>query len=163
MTPPTAPDTGAIRQRLEKITPGPWEAEWTPVGKGYTRIIGGVDGDAYDDGSPRTISTHVCDVIDNTDEEANLDFIVHAPADIAALLAEVESRRWQPIETAPKDGTYILAYPVLNQVACVVSWQRTRGWLGCWRMPMTNEAAPYDPTHWMPLPEPPQAKEGDTP
>lgn len=57
---------------------------------------------------------------------------------------------WQPIETAPKDGTHILAFPVLLNVACVVSWSGT----GYWRLPMTDKATPYTPTKWMPVPAP---------
>lgn len=60
---------------------------------------------------------------------------------------------WQPIETAPRDGTHILAYPVLLDVACVVSWHG-RGHAGYWRLPMTDGATPYTPTHWMPVPSP---------
>lgn len=69
---------------------------------------------------------------------------------------------WQPIETAPKDGTEILAYyPSCQNEPCirVVSWwggyecetcgaRALEGWGG---------DKPYDfgrwqPTHWMPLP-----------
>jgi len=60
---------------------------------------------------------------------------------------------WQTIETAPKDGTHILAYPVLLDVACVVSWHG-KGQAGYWRLPMTDRIAPYRPTVWMPVPKP---------
>ena len=60
---------------------------------------------------------------------------------------------WQPIETAPRDGTHILAYPVLLDVACVVSWGGI-GHAGYWRLPMTDRVAPYHPTHWMSVPKP---------
>ena len=59
---------------------------------------------------------------------------------------------WQPIATAPRDGTHILAYPVLQAVACVVSWRGT-GQAGYWRLPMTERAAPYSPEWWMPIPK----------
>lgn len=68
---------------------------------------------------------------------------------------------WQPIETAPKERGLILL------------WRPTTHWkvdLGCWR-PNTIKAAHWGswnampiywciqnpPTHWMPLPEPPDA------
>ncbi len=71
---------------------------------------------------------------------------------------------WQPIETAPKDGTYILAFEnfeVAGPLMCVMGWTDTgehiehdsitEGW--------TKEGSGYlgecNPTHWMPLPEPP--------
>ena len=64
---------------------------------------------------------------------------------------------WQPIETAPKDGTSILVYSekgdkgaFLPGGMAVDRWQReyTTGF---------GEFNPYHwpPTHWMPLPEPP--------
>lgn len=60
---------------------------------------------------------------------------------------------WQPIETAPRDGTHILAFPVLLDVACVVSWHG-KGHAGYWRLPMTEKVTPYQPTMWMHVPKP---------
>jgi len=66
---------------------------------------------------------------------------------------------WQPIETAPKDGTRILAYGFCGyeDVAGIatVKWHR-----GSWVCD-PNEATEYDYeecelTHWMNLPEPPK-------
>lgn len=81
---------------------------------------------------------------------------------------------WQPIESAPKDGTEILA--CVNGFVPAVAWweelpddimehiserekwrsveaaefeteeQWMEHWTGSW----------YEPTHWMPLPEPPE-------
>ena len=81
---------------------------------------------------------------------------------------------WQPIETAPKDGTHILAfaYP-LAIIPLVCCWQQApegirdqcKEWQWKW-----SEAddffrdddlfrywieMEYNPTHWMPLPPPP--------
>lgn len=66
--------------------------------------------------------------------------------------------QWQPIETAPKDGTKFLAYPVFGKPCEVhiVWWEklvRVSGWramFGVW--------SPREPTHWMPLPAPPDVK-----
>jgi hypothetical protein len=61
---------------------------------------------------------------------------------------------WKLIETAPKDGTSFLACVGIWQTVCV--WHRHQR---CW---VTNGPvySRYDvdeqPTHWMPLPEPPQ-------
>lgn len=68
---------------------------------------------------------------------------------------------WQPIETAPKDGTEIL----LSDGACV----SIGGWLS--RQDVGDECpfgtdpgwwavACHNPTHWMPLPDPP-TQEGE--
>jgi hypothetical protein len=70
---------------------------------------------------------------------------------------------WQPIETAPKDGTEIdLWYPDLGRQPAA-HWDTTGlgfGW--CW--PNWNEGRletvirpNIAPTHWMPIPEPPGA------
>jgi hypothetical protein len=77
---------------------------------------------------------------------------------------------WQPIETAPKDGTTILlwlrerqnsggrrtAYPVIDDLR-VGHWVITDGY-GRWRYLTNGYAYGQDNTftHWMPLPEPPK-------
>jgi len=62
--------------------------------------------------------------------------------------------QWQPIETAPKDGTDVLIAEY-GDVA-IAHWDRFgRGrWLG----PRDNygQCEIMQPTHWLPLPEPPQ-------
>jgi len=61
---------------------------------------------------------------------------------------------WQPIETAPKDGVYILALCRANPLSprrYEFARMGARGWIR-----QDGRAVPYEPTHWMPLPEPPQ-------
>jgi len=62
--------------------------------------------------------------------------------------------KWQPIETAPKDGTHFLAYwpehdldPHMKQYH-VCHYAHGAIW-PCW---ITEDDLP---THWMPLPPPP--------
>lgn len=86
-------DLEPIEAREKKATSGPWAADENPPVDSYLRITGGFDGDAYDDGSTRLISTHICDVIDGEDEFANAFFIAHAREDIPKLLAEVKRLR----------------------------------------------------------------------
>jgi hypothetical protein len=65
---------------------------------------------------------------------------------------------WQPIETAPKDGTGVLGWwPLWTAFPVRIWWQNNQ-----WRMAEDHPATWYDgmprwhgPTHWMPLPEPP--------
>lgn len=58
---------------------------------------------------------------------------------------------WQPIETAPKDGTPILGWPgTMNGYPYVVQYSH-----GLWREADGELYHLYEPTHWMPLPEPP--------
>ena len=67
--------------------------------------------------------------------------------------------QWQPIETAPRDGTRVLVYARLDPpekwhealrdippVMAVASWHPDGGWCVC---------EVRDATHWMPLPAPP--------
>lgn len=60
---------------------------------------------------------------------------------------------WQPIETAPKDREFLAAVPGPrgNGYLLIVGKVNDGGLLasipGRWS---------YEPTHWMPLPEPPQ-------
>lgn len=65
---------------------------------------------------------------------------------------------WQPIETAPRDGTAILGF---NHHCFVTAWRTLyttalRGEKASWwdtKYP-TGEHMEFQPTHWMPLPKP---------
>lgn len=61
---------------------------------------------------------------------------------------------WQPIETAPKDGT-----PVLVATAF---WVRDAYWSHAFEGWYSNHSAVPPPTHWMPLPPPPADMENTT-
>jgi len=73
-------------------------------------------------------------------------------------LAELD---WQPIETAPRDGTAILIYDGIDYY---VSWyafdsvfETNKSWIFGKATGPYNAYAEIDtPTHWMPLPEPPK-------
>ena len=58
---------------------------------------------------------------------------------------------WQPIETAPKDGTEILVYRqnYLMQPIGVDKFNKYGQW--------TYSDSNHNPTHWMPLPKSPGA------
>lgn len=59
---------------------------------------------------------------------------------------------WQPIETAPKDGTYILGYGEHDHrghYIDAIHWWHDR-WTIEWMSGFQR------PTHWMPLPAPPK-------
>ena len=69
---------------------------------------------------------------------------------------------WQPIETAPRDGDTVLL--------CVQGHVTVGGWLdraaqdieeyepGAWEGWWTLDADEGEPTHWMPLPSPPESE-----
>ena len=78
---------------------------------------------------------------------------------------------WQPIETAPRDGTWIL----LTGGSIEYSWDgdsQPAAVVGQYAIALTTERWQFawydggyygeyvDPTHWMPLPEPPGEGEG---
>ena len=63
---------------------------------------------------------------------------------------------WQPIATAPKDGTDILI--MTRETMHVVRWENVHGDFYYWVVD-DNKHGPFtlrgnEPTHWMPLPEP---------
>ena len=60
---------------------------------------------------------------------------------------------WQPIGTAPKDGTVVILMSILNGKIVNVR-QCTFNGLG-WYEPYSGAGFNY-PTHWMPLPPPPK-------
>ncbi len=68
---------------------------------------------------------------------------------------------WQPISTAPKDGTPILAFmPAYYQgkggqhVVIWMDYSDRPGWY-------SHIVGVHEPTHWMPLPMPPIPDQGD--
>lgn len=64
---------------------------------------------------------------------------------------------WQPIASAPKDGTRIIVYrprfdgDYIPQIGCDY-WMQSKWISGAWAH--SNSDCP--PTHWVPLPEPPK-------
>jgi hypothetical protein len=82
------------------------------------------------------------------DDEIDVELL---PRLRAAAQPRVE-QEWQPIETAPKDGTQILAYWDSGMMTCtdITLWYE-----GKWSDPECTEVEYADPTHWMPLPTPP--------
>lgn len=98
--------------------------------------------------------------------------VVLSGISVAELTAEKELRAlldagtsgWQPIETAPKDGTPVIAYAAalvhadFNPSGSVEAyWQDDEGWIGatwCAEHDNWHEKVIW-PTHWMPKPAPP--------
>lgn len=73
---------------------------------------------------------------------------------VSAVLAELERQGadlegWRPIETAPKNGTFVLLSA--SGLPAIARWFETGWYSGALRMPSV--------THWRPLPAPP-AEEG---
>lgn len=63
---------------------------------------------------------------------------------------------WQPIETAPRDGTrVILAWDGVRVGYFLDNSASIKPWSG-WKVPSMETWPKGQPTHWMPLPEPPK-------
>lgn len=87
------------------------------------------------------------------------------PKDAAALIAALRTagfvieQDWQPIETAPRDGTAVLCWPFnysslfegKAEPEIVIGFFSEDDW---WCE--STVAKTFDPTHWCPLPTPPQ-------
>lgn len=71
---------------------------------------------------------------------------------LAAAIALMRGQSWQPIETAPKDGTSILATEIDGEP--VVSYFDEGGWVYSWHA--YDGYHHWNPTHWQPLPAPPK-------
>ena len=72
---------------------------------------------------------------------------------ITRLRAAEARTAWQPIETAPRDGTLVLAWHPWWMGPDAVRCGRSGVW--------TADGHPVcEPTHWMPLPAAPEAGHG---
>ena len=88
----------------------------------------------------------------------------HAPkifrAAVSALSAQVQDvAGWQPIETAPKDGTRLLLmwepFSGMSEHVELGKWNVRNGWVNTY-----GHAFSGSPTHFMPLPAAPAKQEG---
>lgn len=69
-------------------------------------------------------------------------------------------REWQPISTAPKDGSEILLIDPEHEIKVVSTyWHAFANGDGYWENLEGLEE--YNPTHWMPLPTAPKGKDND--
>lgn len=67
-----------------------------------------------------------------------------------------EAMEWQPIETAPKDGSTVMVSSSNEEVClarCYKISKKRFKWFAF--IPVKH---PFRPTHWMPLPEPPVSR-----
>lgn len=62
---------------------------------------------------------------------------------------------WQPIDTAPKDGTFILIWGTRWRSPQVQRWGKVKGLRHEAFVSEAGLPKGYLPTHWMPLPDPP--------
>lgn len=86
--------------------------------------------------------------VDPDEQDVRLD-----DDDWRAILAALGEREWQPIETAPKDGSLVLLClsPHRGYLECP---RKVGGW---WDDKWNIFGGSWCPTHWQPLPTPPTA------
>ena len=91
--------------------------------------------------------------------QGSRQFVVGIIGDTAMLECKDDSSMgWQPIETAPRDGTFVVC-AVLSGHITILQWSNhialsdTEEVSG-WRRGV-SDVDPWQPTHWMCLPEPP--------
>jgi len=98
-----------------------------------------------------------------TDRTIGIEACAQELADTLSALGGRPETGWQPIATAPKDGTAILIWqPRTDFVRSVREWKNCddsryavgywRTWVGSWG---NRNDADVEPTHWQPLPSPP--------
>ena len=173
MTTPTTPPLSVlsdldarvaeIEARRNAATGGPWTDQGEYRGKEPSRVIGNLDGDC-DDGVWRQLYTEVCDIADNEDHDANAAFIINSHADVGYLLSVIAAMRgaleWQPIETAPKDGTAVLCWAPdwsdSEPALCYFDSTDDRLAGPHWAMNASGCWPDSQPTHWYPYAAPPE-------
>ncbi len=111
-----------------------------------------------------------CERRDRTIPDGTGNHVCNALRDVAVelareLLAMKELSGWQPIDTAPKDGTYVIVRQagVLEPSMTICSFDKEWGEHGWWmccdgKNPELPLRGPC-PSEWMPLPNPPRSDE----
>ena len=130
----SALDLAALLELCDAATPGPW-----------------TQGSIFEQG---VYTSDERDSVATTRSIEDATFIAAArealPALITRLRAAEARTAWQPIETAPRDGTLVLAWHPHwggpDAVRCSSRGQWTADWLPT-----------CAPTHWQPLPAAPEA------
>jgi hypothetical protein len=133
----------------------------SPGRHGYTLAIAQLE-DSRDQWKARAEELHVAwESAKSELNEALADVGVSETQRLADALLELSDLRqahaWQPIETAPKDGTPVLLFGKFTSLSGAEG-----GYIGQWFQGYSDRgwwvvsALPFFPTHWMPLPEPPR-------
>jgi hypothetical protein len=147
-----------LRRLAEQATKGPWQVFEGEHGRArhYFDVVK-PDGEGGERDSAEVLGPN---------DPADAAYIAAAnPAVVLALLDALDAREWRPIETAPKDGSAIIAYdpggtfpnggtnPACVGLASFATDQLNGSY---WRGPGTPKGYP---THWQPLPPSPSPEE----
>jgi hypothetical protein len=93
-------------------------------------------------------------------QDANAKFLLTKLEQENIILKEENEKlqkqnEWLPIETAPKDGTWILVYQKYNDSFSEIMIANYYEGNGCWSVMWDSRDTEINPTYWMPLPTPP--------
>ena len=102
------------------------------------------------------------EVADNA--KANIEHNLNASVEdeaVIVLAAEVrrlqDSRKWRPIETAPKDRTEVLLFNANEEPSVYAGFYEPDGGYWSYSESLIQDIVGESPaTHWMPLPELPE-------
>lgn len=190
-----------IKEALHKIveagksaTKGEWHTVGLPWNVASPYVIAGhhdphvgkaildvIEPDSFEGETDEDI--RIAEMEEAAEQQANCAFVcevANARPILEEHLAALEKDGWQPIETAPKDGTEILGCVVgsrykevmsqidviecsidPNDFSCAVFFWQHCEWLpsgyDCYGL-TALPAIEFTPTHWMPLPEPPKGE-----
>lgn len=77
---------------------------------------------------------------------------------VAAIEARAKASAWQPIETAPKDGTRVILFDAQREPKEMIARWKADAWWGD-PTPSGKSTVWRDDTgaHWQPIPPPPEA------
>lgn len=105
------------------------------------------------------IAEGICELFDELEvspEEAAKDHITINEVILEALQF-VKERQWQPIETAPKDGTEILicGFDIVGDFTACKAWWHDKSSEIVPQFDWVDDAL-ENPTHWQPLPQLPE-------
>jgi hypothetical protein len=134
--------TLSAQQAAGEITNGAYEADdFCPIGDAARQIASYCEGEARE----------------NVYRAAKIALATPQPTETQRIVA------WQPIESAPKDGTWFLGYwPVhtREERVCATSWSDDAidGYMGRF-VDIADHIDWTQPTHWMHLPSTPSSKE----
>lgn len=148
-----------LKRLAEKATPGPWAYEFTGE-KSNDWCVGQVVGPDDELKHGEFVEGDVVVELVAMAQDGRLAdarFIAAAnPETVLWLIAQIP--QWMPIESAPKDGSYLML--VDCDLVTIGTWTksdalRDEAWIGFDCMSNIDKVVILSPTHWMPLPTPP--------
>jgi hypothetical protein len=160
---PLAQDLGGVVRLLEKATPGPWHYSEKGFSTKPTPMVYATGQDLNYIAMCRDFGNEGPTMNEENAQAivASVNFLRTHSAEIAGALRDADG--WQPIESAPRDGTLVFLWDAREQD------EIDRVAVGKWLGPEDHHSIPggmwayrvdtmwwqFFPTHWMPIPDDP--------